>query len=84
MRAMAAPSPFALPDLHDPRVPPPPLGEPRPDLREELVDDVAVRDVLEHLPARMDVTTLGERDQVLGVAAGAPSPSPRWSSVARG
>src|SRR6185436_10665554 len=50
----------------DPRVAAAPLGEPRPDLAEELVYDVPVRDLLQHLASRGHVALLGERDQLLG------------------
>src|SRR5436190_13963522 len=50
------------PQLEDPRVPALAIGEARPDLVEQPSDDVAVRDVLQHLSPCGQVAPLGERD----------------------
>src|SRR3989441_1814290 len=56
----------ALAELEGPRVSALPLRVPGPDLAEQLMDHVSVRDGPQHLAPGVDVAALGERDQVLG------------------
>src|SRR5205823_3382730 len=55
---------LALSQLQDPGVAARPLREAGPDLGEQLVHDVSVRDRLQDLAARMHVAPFGERDEV--------------------
>src|SRR5262245_6230604 len=52
--------------LDDPRVATVPLGEPRGDRVEDPADDLAVGHEGEHLPPRVQVLALGQRDDVIG------------------
>src|ERR1700733_9445135 len=70
------------PQLQDPRVPAGPLRIPRCDLLEQLVDhELVLPERRQRLPARVQITALGQRDQLLelgldrlGLRLGGPDP----------
>src|SRR5919202_3308088 len=57
---------LARAELHDPGIAARAVGEARPDLGEELVDDVLGAQVRDRLPARVDVAAPAEGDHLLG------------------